>query len=91
MKKILQTIISLPYIILESIWILIFGKGFGEYQCSNTLIEIYEKIGFESYVKTIANYEGDTGRCKRFYGIAKKSYLDKNSKKRLQGRYGNRF
>jgi len=91
MKKALLVIILLPYITLESIWTLIFGSGFGAYQYGNRLLEIYEKIGFETYVKIIANLEEDTGRCKRLYGIAKKSHLDKHSKKRIQGRYGNRF
>lgn len=91
MKKFLLVIVLLPYITLEVICTLIFGSGFGSYRYSNTLLEIYEKMGFESYVRSIANYEEDTGRCKRFYAIARKSHLDKNSNKRLQGRYGNRF
>ncbi|MDF2866449.1 MAG: hypothetical protein K0R72_1267 [Clostridia bacterium] len=91
MKKFLLVIILLPYIVLETLWTVIFGSGFGSYRYSNTLLEIYEKMGFESYVSSIANYEEDTGRCKRFYGIARKSYLNKNQNKRLQGRYGNRF
>lgn len=91
MKKFLLTVVLLPYIFLEIIWTLIFGRGFGLYQYGNMLLEIYEKLGFESYVKVIANYESDSGRCKRFYGVARKSYLDANSSKRLQGRFGNRF
>jgi hypothetical protein len=91
MKKILLVIILLPYITLESIWTLLFGSGIGSYQYGNVLLDVYEKIGFESYVRTIANLEGDTGRCKRFYSIARKSHLDKNTQKRSQGRYGNRF
>jgi len=89
--KIITTILLLPYIILESICIIIFGRGFGTYQYHNSLLRVYEKIGFETYVKFIANLEEDTGRCKRFYGIATKGYLDRHQTKRLQGRYGNRF
>ena len=91
MKKTLLVIILLPYITLESIWTLIFGSGIGSYQYGNTLLDVYENLGFETYVRTIANLEEDTGRCKRFYSIARKSHLDKRSKKRVQGRYGNRF
>jgi hypothetical protein len=91
MLKILLVIVLSPYILLESIWTLVFGSGFGSYRSYNTLLEIYQKMGFESYVRFLANYEEDTGRCTRYYAIARKSYLDKNSKKRYQGRYGNRF
>lgn len=89
--KTITTILLLPYIILESICIIIFGRGFGTYQYHNNLLEIYQSIGFETYVKFIANLEEDTGRCKRFYGIARKGYLNRHPMKRLQGRYGNRF
>lgn len=91
MKKVLITIILSPYILLEVIWTFIFGAGFGAYQFDNMLLDIYEFFGFEAYVKILANYDEYTGRCKRLYGVAKKSHLDKNPKKRLQGRYGNRF
>jgi|GEM_PF-2615748 len=91
MKKTLLVIILLPYITLESIWTLIFGSGFGVYQYSNRLLDIYEKVGFESYVKIVANYDRETRRCKRLYGIARKSQLDKDSYKRLQGRFANRL
>ena len=77
MKKVLIAIVLLPYIIIESIFTVIFGRGFGSYRYHNTLLEIYEKIGFERYISNIANYEEDSGRCIRFYSIAKKSYLDK--------------
>jgi hypothetical protein len=90
MKKII-TLVLLPYIALESLWTLVFGRGFGVYQFNSIVLDIYNKMGFESYVKYIANLEEDTGRCTRFYGIARKSYLDRYPVKRLQGRYGNRF
>lgn len=91
MKKFLLVIILLPYIILESIWTIIFGSGFGSYRYGNTLLDLYENMGFESYVRFLANYEEDSGRCTRFYSIARKSYLNKREDKRLQGRFGNRF
>lgn len=91
MKKVVLAIILFPYIAVESIWTLLFGTGFGSYQYYNFLLGIYEKFGFERYVKYIVNYESDSVRCKRFYGIATTSHLDVYQDKRLQGRYGDRF
>lgn len=91
MKKIIITIVLLPYIILEGICVIIFGRGFGAYQYHNSLLEIYQSMGLETYVKFIANLESDSGRCKRFYGVARTSYLNRRQEKRYQGRFGNRF
>ena len=67
MKKVIIAVLLFPYIILEVIFTLIFGVGFGVYHYSGALLKLYESMGFESYVRFIANYESDSGRCKRFY------------------------
>lgn len=89
MKCILLVLLT-PYIIIEVIFTFIFGKGIGSYSFSNSLLNFYETLGFSSYVSSIANYEEDTGRCHRFYKIAKKSYIKSHPKDAARGILGNR-